>query len=161
MLQLANDIQQLEEPIGPTRRRPDRSFERDLARKRKTGGGGSGRTGSRNAENFNAPLDEHERTSGGERTAEAVRGLHAIAPPGGRLARCAASSAEVGSACPTALTGATHRCDQVLNESSGHNVPKGSETHFKVVVISDAFDGQKLIARHRMVNSILADELSG
>ena len=50
---------------------------------------------------------------------------------------------------------------QVINESSGHNVPKGSETHFKVVVVSDSFDGQMLIARHRMVNEILADELSG
>ena len=49
----------------------------------------------------------------------------------------------------------------MINESSGHNVPKGSETHFKVVVVSDSFDGQMLIARHRMVNEILADELSG
>jgi len=28
---------------------------------------------------------------------------------------------------------------QVLNESYMHNVPKGSETHFKVVVVSNTF----------------------
>jgi BolA protein len=50
---------------------------------------------------------------------------------------------------------------QVLNESSGHNVPPGSETHFKVIVVSDAFEGKKLIDRHRIINSALADELKG
>ncbi|KAJ8958270.1 hypothetical protein NQ318_017414 [Aromia moschata] len=33
----------------------------------------------------------------------------------------------------------------VINESYMHNVPKGAETHFKVVVISDKFDGLPLI----------------
>lgn len=50
---------------------------------------------------------------------------------------------------------------EVHNESSAHNVPPGSETHFKVVVVSDAFDGKKLIERHRAVNEVLADELAG
>ncbi|KAJ1626880.1 bola protein [Pavlovales sp. CCMP2436] len=49
---------------------------------------------------------------------------------------------------------------EVLNESDGHNVPRGSETHFKVVVVSAAFEGTKLIDRHRVVNSALADELA-
>ncbi|XP_032218999.1 DNA-binding transcriptional regulator BolA [Nematostella vectensis] len=48
---------------------------------------------------------------------------------------------------------------EVLNESYMHNVPKGSETHFKVVVISDEFKDKKLIQRHRMVNSVLKQEL--
>lgn len=47
----------------------------------------------------------------------------------------------------------------VMNESSGHNVPKGSETHFKVVVISEAFQGDSIIARHRKVNKTLQEEL--
>ena len=47
----------------------------------------------------------------------------------------------------------------VVNESSQHNVPEGSESHFKVVVISKAFKDQKLIQRHRAINSCLADEL--
>lgn len=33
----------------------------------------------------------------------------------------------------------------VINESYMHNVPKGAETHFKVVVVSDKFDGMPLI----------------
>ena len=40
-----------------------------------------------------------------------------------------------------------------------HNVPKGSETHFKVLVVSEAFEGKPLIARHRMVNESLKEEL--
>lgn len=34
---------------------------------------------------------------------------------------------------------------EVINESYMHNVPKGAETHFKVVVVSDKFDGLPLI----------------
>lgn len=33
----------------------------------------------------------------------------------------------------------------IINESYMHNVPKGAETHFKVVVVSDKFDGLPLI----------------
>lgn len=47
-----------------------------------------------------------------------------------------------------------------MNESYMHNVPKGSETHFKVVVVSDAFEGLALIKRHRAVNAALKDELA-
>lgn len=50
---------------------------------------------------------------------------------------------------------------EVLNESSQHNVPAGSESHFKVTVVSDEFDGKMLVARHRIINKLLADELSG
>lgn len=50
---------------------------------------------------------------------------------------------------------------EVLNESHMHNVPAGSESHFKVTVVSEAFVGEKLVSRHRMVNRVLADELTG
>ncbi len=50
---------------------------------------------------------------------------------------------------------------EILNESGRHNVPAGSESHFKVVLVASAFDGQRLVARHRMVNKILAEELNG
>lgn len=50
---------------------------------------------------------------------------------------------------------------EVVNESSGHNVPEGSETHFKVTLVAAAFEGERLLARHRRVNRILADELAG
>jgi BolA protein len=48
---------------------------------------------------------------------------------------------------------------EVINESSNHNVPPGSESHFKVVVVSDDFTDKNLIARHRLINELLADEL--
>lgn len=48
---------------------------------------------------------------------------------------------------------------EVVNESSMHNVPPGSESHFKVAVVSEKFDGQGLVNRHRMVNQVLAEEL--
>ncbi len=48
---------------------------------------------------------------------------------------------------------------EVVNESFMHNVPEGSESHFKVTIVCDDFKDKMLIARHRMVNSILKDEL--
>ena len=50
---------------------------------------------------------------------------------------------------------------EVLNESASHNVPRGSETHFKVIVVSDGFAGVGPLDRHRLVNGALADELAG
>jgi BolA protein len=47
----------------------------------------------------------------------------------------------------------------VENESHQHNVPKGSETHFKVLVVSPAFEGLGTVDRHRRVHGLLADEL--
>ncbi len=49
----------------------------------------------------------------------------------------------------------------VINESGMHNVPKGSETHFKVVAVSEQFGGKTLVNRHRMINELLADQLAG
>ncbi|ENM5760632.1 BolA/IbaG family iron-sulfur metabolism protein [Vibrio mimicus] len=49
---------------------------------------------------------------------------------------------------------------KVINESDMHNVPRGSESHFKVTIVSDRFDGLRLVARHRLVNQTLADELA-
>lgn len=50
---------------------------------------------------------------------------------------------------------------EVINESGNHNVPPGSESHFKVVVVSGDFAGKNLLARHRLINGLLADELAG
>ncbi|KNC47808.1 BolA protein [Thecamonas trahens ATCC 50062] len=47
----------------------------------------------------------------------------------------------------------------VVNESYKHSVPADAETHFKVTVVSDAFDGLALIERHRKVYDVLGDEL--
>lgn len=48
---------------------------------------------------------------------------------------------------------------EVANESHMHNVPPGSESHFKVVVVAELFEGQSLVRRHQAVNGVLADEL--
>lgn len=49
---------------------------------------------------------------------------------------------------------------QVTNESYKHNVPKDSETHFKVLIVSEIFHGKSLIQKHRLVNTILSDEFA-
>jgi BolA protein len=48
---------------------------------------------------------------------------------------------------------------EVINESHNHSVPRGSETHFKVVVVSSAFEGKGRVDRHRLVNAALAEQL--
>jgi BolA protein len=42
---------------------------------------------------------------------------------------------------------------------SGHK--PGGETHFRVYIVSGAFEGKSRIERHRMINAILAPELAG
>ncbi|MGQ8364953.1 BolA family protein [Glaciecola sp. 1036] len=49
----------------------------------------------------------------------------------------------------------------VENESHMHNVPANSETHFKVTVVTDDFNGKRLIQRHRLINELVAQELAG
>ncbi len=48
----------------------------------------------------------------------------------------------------------------VVNESDMHNVPEGSESHFKITIVSPEFEGKNLLAQHRMINAILKDELA-
>jgi BolA protein len=49
---------------------------------------------------------------------------------------------------------------EVINESHGHNVPAGSETHFKIVAVSEAFTGENPVKRHRRVYGVLENELA-
>ena len=42
---------------------------------------------------------------------------------------------------------------------SGHR--PGGETHFRVYIVSNAFEGKSRIERHRMINTALAGELAG
>ena len=44
---------------------------------------------------------------------------------------------------------------EVVNESGGHNVPAGSETHFKVVLVSPQFAGLNAVKRHQKVYATL------
>lgn len=50
---------------------------------------------------------------------------------------------------------------EVINESHQHSVPAGSESHFKVVIVSAQFAQQRLIARHQSIYRLLAEELAG
>ncbi len=52
-------------------------------------------------------------------------------------------------------------CLEVENESHMHNVPPGSESHFKVVVVSDDFEGLSRVKRHQTIYRLLAAEMSG
>jgi BolA protein len=59
---------------------------------------------------------------------------------------------------PTAL--------EVIDESHhhaghGHYRHPDGETHFRVEVVSAAFEGKSRLERHRLVNALLADELAG
>jgi len=54
---------------------------------------------------------------------------------------------------------------EVIDEShlhkghAGHR--PGGESHFRIKIVSDAFAGKPPVARHRMINDALRDELAG
>lgn len=47
-----------------------------------------------------------------------------------------------------------------LHEGHAGHQP-GGETHFRVDIVSDGFEGKSRIERHRMINAALAAELAG
>ena len=47
-----------------------------------------------------------------------------------------------------------------LHEGHAGHRP-GGETHFRVYIVSKAFEGKTRIDRHRMINLLLAPELAG
>ncbi|MFA5952093.1 MAG: BolA family protein [Hyphomicrobium sp.] len=53
----------------------------------------------------------------------------------------------------------------VVNESEMHaghrNSPGTGESHFRILIVSPKFAGASRLARHRMVNEAIADELKG
>ena len=54
---------------------------------------------------------------------------------------------------------------EVKDEShlhAGHaGARPGGESHFRVLIVSDRFDGATRVARQRLVNDVLAEELKG
>jgi BolA protein len=44
---------------------------------------------------------------------------------------------------------------KIINESFMHNVPKGSESHFKIVVVTNDFDNLSIIKRHKLIYKTL------
>jgi BolA protein len=49
---------------------------------------------------------------------------------------------------------------QVRDDSGQHAVPKGSESHWALLIVSEAFAGLSRVARHRAVYGALSDELT-
>lgn len=49
---------------------------------------------------------------------------------------------------------------EVINESGNHNVPAGSESHFKVVVVAAAFAGLSAVKRHQAVYALVREPLA-
>ena len=51
----------------------------------------------------------------------------------------------------------------VINESELHAGHRGSpgtgESHFRLLIVSQAFAGKSRVERHRLVNAVLADEV--
>ena len=54
---------------------------------------------------------------------------------------------------------------EVINESHHHaghaSSPGTGESHFRVMVVADAFQGKSRLERHRLINEVLAEELAG
>ena len=47
---------------------------------------------------------------------------------------------------------------QIEDESHGHRVPEGSQSHFKIIIVSNSFDSLTRVARYRLVHSIVDSE---
>ena len=45
----------------------------------------------------------------------------------------------------------------ITNESYMHNVPEGSESHFKLVIVSDEFKNLSNVKRHQEVYKVLGE----
>ena len=46
---------------------------------------------------------------------------------------------------------------ELVNESYMHSVPPGSESHFKLVLVCDGFEGMRQVARHQKVYAALGE----
>ena len=49
---------------------------------------------------------------------------------------------------------------KIVNESFMHNVPEGSESHFKIVIVSDNFIKKSLIQRHKEIYKALGEVMN-
>ncbi len=50
---------------------------------------------------------------------------------------------------------------QIENESHMHSSGRGSESHFKVTLVTEAFNGKRGVARHQAIYQCLNAELEG
>ena len=68
----------------------------------------------------------------------------------GRMATSHGPLATAMLASVTAALAPTHV--ELVNESAGHGGAPGAESHFKLLVVSAAFEGKSVLDRHRLVN---------
>lgn len=71
-------------------------------------------------------------------------------------------ASRIKSKLQSALEATIVEVEDVSYQHAGHAAVKDSasnETHFNVKIVSDKFDGQNLVKRHRMVYDLLSDEL--
>ena len=47
----------------------------------------------------------------------------------------------------------------VENESHMHSSGRGADSHFKLVIVSDAFEGMRKVQRHQKLYQLFADDL--
>lgn len=48
---------------------------------------------------------------------------------------------------------------EIINDSHKHNVPTGSESHFRALIVSDQFLGKNMVQRQQMVYELLKEEM--
>ena len=49
---------------------------------------------------------------------------------------------------------------EVVDESHMHSVPEDAESHFRLLVVSDRFEGLTAVQRHQAVYATLAEEMA-
>lgn len=48
-----------------------------------------------------------------------------------------------------------------IDNDSGRHAGPATESHFRLIIVSESFDGLSLVARQRLVYASLADEMAG
>lgn len=48
----------------------------------------------------------------------------------------------------------------IINESHQHKYNASNESHFKVIIVSSDFEGERIVKRHRAINTLLTEELT-
>ena len=70
-----------------------------------------------------------------------------------RLSRAMSTSGPLATAMLAAVRAALAPVHvELVNESAGHGGGADAESHFKLLVVSAAFDGKSVLDRHRLVN---------
>ena len=50
---------------------------------------------------------------------------------------------------------------ELVDESFKHNVPRGAQSHWKLLIVARSFEGKPPVQRHRAVYQALAEQLNG